>query len=96
MNGCKPWPHGRPASLMYGCTAYAPEKQCCTSYGTCRQYMQLQVTGNQPQMNLAPAAAATFRRLHFVPAQRQDAHNVSAHDLSNLIPLNDPVEVCAI
>ena len=33
------------------------------------------------------------RRITFVPAQRQDAHNVSAKDLATLIPLNNPVEV---
>lgn len=38
-------------------------------------------------------AHAHSRRITFVPAQRQDAHNVSAKDLATLIPLNNPVEV---
>ncbi|KAI7838812.1 hypothetical protein COHA_007427 [Chlorella ohadii] len=44
-------------------------------------------------MHAAPAAGAALRRLHFVPAQRQDAHGVSPADLERLIKLNsEPAE----
>lgn len=45
-------------------------------------------------MHASPAAGAALRRLHFVPAQRQDAHGVSPADLERLIKLNsEPAEV---
>lgn len=42
-------------------------------------------------MHASPAAGFTLRRIAFTPAQRPDAHNVSAEDLKLLIPLNDPL-----
>jgi hypothetical protein len=42
---------------------------------------------------LVAAPARQLRRIHFVPAQRKDAHTVAAQDLHGLILLNDPPQV---